>query len=216
MADVVIFGAGNAAELLTFHLRRIGEHNVVGYTVDADRLDADTFEGRPLVPWENLEAQFPPSQVQLFAPIGYAKLNTIRQQRFSDGRSRGYRFITFIHPNASYYGTPIGENCLVLEGTYIQPFSEIGDNVMIWGAKIGHHTRIADHCFLTSAVVMANSSLAARCFVSFSAVADGLSIGEACVIARRAYVTQSLPANTVVVGPQSRRLKVPSNRLRGL
>ena len=163
-----------------------------------------------------LETHFPPSKVQLFAPISYAKLNTVRRDRFLDGRSRGYRFITFIHPKATYYGTPVGENCLVLEASYIHPYSEIGDNVMIWGGVVGHHARIADHCFLTSAIVMARTSLGPRCFVSFSEVIDGVSIGEACVIARGAYVTHGLPPNTVVVGAASTVLKLPSHRLRGL
>jgi acetyltransferase-like isoleucine patch superfamily enzyme len=216
MADIVIFGAGDAAQLMKFYLEWCGEHRVVGFTVDADRLGAKTFEKLPLVAWEDLEKHFPPAAVQLFAPISYAKLNTVRQQRFLDGRARGYRFISFIHPKATYYGTPVGENCLILEASYIHPFSEIGDNVMVWGGVVSHHTRIADHCFLTSAIVMANTTLGPRCFVSFSDVIDGVTIGEACVIARRAYVTTSLPPNTVVIGPPSVTLKIPSHRLRGV
>ncbi len=216
MADVVIFGAGSTAQLMKFYLEWSGQHRVVGFTVDADRLTANTFEDCPLVAWEDLEKDFPPDRVRLFAPISYVKLNTVRQQRFENGRARGYRFISFIHPTASYYGTPVGENCLILESTYIHPFTEIGDNVMIWGAVVGHHSRIGDHCFLTSAIFMGNTTLGPRCFVSSSDVIDGVSIGEACVIARRAYITRNLPPNTVVVGSPSITLKAPSHRLRGV
>ncbi len=214
MADVVVFGAGDAAQLAKFYFERFGEHRVVGFTVDADRVQAASYEGLPVVAWEDLEERFPPEAVRLFAPIGYAKLNAVRKARFNDGRARGYRFATFIHPNASYYGTPVGENCMILEPSYINPFSEIGDNVMFWGGVIGHHVRVADHCFLTRAIVMAHASLGERCFVSFSDVLDHVTIGEACVIARRAYVTEDLPSNCVVVGPPSVRLKIPSGRLR--
>lgn len=214
MADVVVFGAGDAAQLMAFYFERFSEHRIVGFTVDADRLEAKTFEGRPLVAWEELERHFPPDGVRLFAPIGYAKLNEVRKRRFEDGRARGYRFISFIHPQASYYGTPVGENCMILEASYVHPFSEIGDDVMFWGGVVGHHTRIGDHCFLTRAIVMANSSLGSRCFVSFSDVLDRVTVGEACVIARRAYVTEDLPPHAVVIGPPSVKLKIPSNRLR--
>jgi len=216
MADVVIFGTGNAAQLMKFYFDWTGEHRVVGFTVDANRLTEERFEDRPVFPWEDLERHFPPANVQLFAPIGSAKLNTVRQERFLEGRLRGYRYVSFIHPNVSYYGTPIGENCLVLEPCYIHPFSRIGDNVMCWGGVIGHHARIEDHCFLTSAIVMANTTLGERSFVSFSEIINGVSIGEACVIARGAFVSTSLPANTVVVGAPSQRLKIPSYRLRGI
>ena len=61
---------------------------------------------------------------------------------------------------------------------------------------------------------MAHASLGERCFISFSDVLDHVTIGEACVVARRAYVTEDLPPNSVVVGAPSVRLKIPSNRLR--
>lgn len=216
MADVVIFGAGDTAQLMAFYFKQVGEHRIVGFTVDADRFQATSFEGRPVVPWEELERHFSPSEVRLFAPISYAKLNTVRRERFFEGRSRGYRFISFIHPSVSYYGTPVGENCLIFQGTYVMPYSQIGDNVMIWGGGVGHHSRIGDHCFLTQAHVSANTSLGPRCFISFSDVIDGVTIGEACVVARGAFVTRSLPAGTVVVGAPSEVSKVPSHRLRGL
>jgi len=216
MTDVVVFGTGDAAQLMKFYFEWAGEHRVVGFTVDADRLNMERFENCPVVPWEDLERHFPPDRVQLFAPISSAKLNTVRQKRFLDGRSRGYRFVRFVHPRASYYGTPVGENSLVLEASYIHPFSTIGDNVMLWGGVVGHHARIEDHCFLTSAIVMAKTTLGQRCFVSSSEIINGVSIGEACVIARNAFVTRSLPANTVVVGAASEVLKVPSHRLRGV
>ena len=214
MADVVVFGAGDSAQLTKFYFERFSEHRVVGFAVDADRLDAATFEGLPLVAWEDLERRFPPDAVRLFAPIGYAKLNAVRKERFEDGRARGYRFVSFIDPHASYYGTPVGENCMILEASYVHPFSEIGDDVMFWGGVVAHHARVGDHCFLTRAIVMASSSLGERTFISFSDVLDHVTIGEACVVARRAYVTEDLPAHSVVIGPPSVRLKIPSNRLR--
>lgn len=56
MADVVIFGAGRAAQAMKFYLEWAGEHRVVGFTVDSDWLNATTFESCPVVPscsWPN-------------------------------------------------------------------------------------------------------------------------------------------------------------------
>src|SRR5579863_5911011 len=158
MADIVIFGAGDTASVVAFYLDRIGEHRVVGFTADGERLVDKTFAGRPLVAWEDLEKTFPPTSVQLFAPMSYAKLNTVRKERFLEGRARGYRFITFIHPDARFYGARIGENCLVTETSFIQPFAEIGDDVMLWQGYVAHHAHVGDHSFITVGMVMAHTT----------------------------------------------------------
>ncbi|WP_245213936.1 hypothetical protein [Rhodoferax sp. AJA081-3] len=52
-------------------------------------------------------------------------------------------------------GNEIGENCFILEDNTLQPFTKIGNNVILWsGNHIGHHGEIHDHVTFTSHVVM--------------------------------------------------------------
>lgn len=215
MTDLVIFGTGKAAQAMKFYFEWAGTHRVVAFTVDEAFLSTDSFEDRPVVAWERLERFFPPKNFQLFAPIGYTRLNRLRQERFLEGRSRGYRFATFIHPAATCYGTPAGENSQILEGSFVQPYTRIGENVMSWGhCAFGHHSLVGDHCFITTSVLHGGTTIGARSFLSMSTIAAGVTIGEDCVIARGANVVQDVPANSIVLGAPNVVSKVPSGRLR--
>lgn len=55
-------------------------------------------------------------------------------------------------------GTPIGDNCFIMENNVIQPFAQIGNDVTIWGGSIiGHGSVIKDHCFVAAHVVISGA-----------------------------------------------------------
>ena len=64
----------------------------------------------------------------------------------------GYSLVSYVSSKAILWpNVEIGENCFVMEGSIIQPFARIGDDVTIGpGNRIGHHSVIGDHCFLAS------------------------------------------------------------------
>lgn len=218
MADIVVFGTGQIAEVAVFYLRRFSEHRVVALTVNREWVDQPHTMDLPVVPWEGLEAHYPPDQVSLFLPISYRGLNAIRRDRFLEGKSRGYGYISFIHPKATYFDTPVGENCFIFEDNTIQPFTEIGDNVTLWsGNHIGHHSRIGDHCFLASQVVVSGAvTIGERCFLGVnSTVADNVTIGQACLIGAGSLVLSDLADESVLKSTATDVSRVPSSRLRG-
>jgi hypothetical protein len=151
MADVVIFGASMTAQLAYTYLKQDSNHRVVGFTVDAAYATAAHFDGLPLVPWERIEEAFPPTQVQLFGPLSFRRLNRFRRDRYLEGKTRGYRFISFIHPSCIVYAHRLGEHCCILPGTIVEPHATIGNNVVIWGGSyIAHHSVVGDHCFISA------------------------------------------------------------------
>lgn len=234
MADVVLFGTGQIAEVARAYLDWEGSHRIAAHTVhrdylagdylagdylDGDDLTGGTKNGLPVVAWEDLEARYPPGQVRLFAPIGYGRVNAARKAVFEEGLARGYDFVSFIHPAAHYYGTPVGRNVFVMEANVIQPHVTIGDNCILWsGNHIGHHTAIGDHCFLASHVVVSGSvTVGERCFLGVNAtVRDNVTLGPECVVGAGALVTRDLPARAVVPGPKSEVARITSDRLRGI
>lgn len=219
MADVILFGIGQFAEVARAYLDWEGSHRVVAHTVHREYLAEPVKDGLPVVPWEDLETSHPPAQASLFCPLSYRGVNTARQTVFQDGLARGYDFISFIHPRAHYYGTPVGRNCMILEANVIQPHVTIGDNCILWsGNHIGHHSQIQDHCFLASHVVISGSvDVGERCFLGVNAtVRDNVRLGSACVIGAGALVTGDLEEASVVPGPKSQVARVKSHRLRGI
>ncbi len=67
--------------------------------------------------------------------------------------------ISYVSSKATVFpGAPIGDNCFILEDNTIQPFTSIGNNVVLWsGNHIGHHSVIKDHVSFTSHVVLIRS-----------------------------------------------------------
>ena len=102
MAKVIIFGNTDWAEVIYFYLKHDSAHEVVGFTVDEDRITSDSFQQLPVVPYQKLEQYFPPLEYKLFIPISYQKLNKLRAEKYANAKERGYQFISYISSKAVY------------------------------------------------------------------------------------------------------------------
>jgi sugar O-acyltransferase (sialic acid O-acetyltransferase NeuD family) len=220
MADVVIFGAGQIAEVAKIYMDAHSDDRIVGFTVDAKYAKVDRFHGLPVVPWETLEESFPPGQVSLLGPLSYRRMNEFRRARYLEGKRRNYRFTSFIHPSTHIYTKEIGENCFILEVNVIQPFAKIGNNVILWSNNhVGHHSTIGDHCFLAGRVGIAGGThIGEGCFIGGKVgITGGLTIGNDCFLSFGVIVTKDLASGSVVVrGAPDQVSKVPSSRMRGV
>ena len=194
MAKVVIFGIQDFAQLAKFYLQHDSDHEVVAFSVNAEYLPENKiFEGLPVVAFENVERDFPRSEFKFFAPMSPSRMNRLREKVFGQIKNKGYEMISYVSSMATVFpGIPIGDNCFILEDNTIQPFTSIGNNVVLWsGNHIGHHSVIKDHVSFTSHVV-----LSGHCVVepfSFfgvnSTVRDGIHIAEGSLIGMAAAVT---------------------------
>ncbi|HWV28374.1 MAG TPA: acetyltransferase [Dyadobacter sp.] len=155
MAKVIVFGVLDTAELAHYYLTHDSEHEVVAFTVNRQYIEQDNFHGLPVVAFEDVETIFPPSEYKFFAPMTGRNMNRNREAIYNHAKAKGYQFISYISSRATLFGNEIGENCFILEDNTIQPFTTIGNNVVLWsGNHIGHHGQIKDHVFFTSHVVL--------------------------------------------------------------
>ena len=141
---IIIFGTLDLAELSHYYLSKDTDYEVIGFTVNKEYLTKDFFTPRgsstsyPVFEFETLETIFPPSEYLLFAPMTGAKMNMVRKRIYEEGKRKGYNFISYVSPKATVCDNKIGENCFILEDNTLQPFTEIGNNVMMWsGNHIG-------------------------------------------------------------------------------
>jgi sugar O-acyltransferase (sialic acid O-acetyltransferase NeuD family) len=219
MPDIVLFGAGQIAEVAKFYIDTYSPDRIVGFTVDATHRHSDRFAGLPLVEWESLESHFPASQVKLLGPLSYRRMNEFRRDRHLEGKKRAYEFTSFIHPNSHVHTKDIGENCFILEQNVIQPFARVGAGVMMWSSNhIGHHAVIGDYCFFSSqAVICGSSTIGERCFVAANVtVEDGIIVGDGCFLGSAAIVKRNLPAESVVPGTPDTVAPFPASRMKRL
>jgi sugar O-acyltransferase (sialic acid O-acetyltransferase NeuD family) len=220
MKPVLIFGAGEIAELAHFYFTRDTRIAVAGFTVDAAYLKESRFCGLPVVPFEEAPAAFAPGAHDLFVALSYAKINAVRAQKCAEGKARGYRLASYVSSKASVWdGFQAGENCFILEDNTLQPFVRIADNVTLWsGNHIGHHARVAANCFITSHVVISGGvQIGENAFIGVNAtLRDHVKIGARSVIGAGALVLEDVPEDGVVAPRGSELSKVPSYRLRHL
>ncbi len=220
MKPLVIFGAGDIAELAHFYFTRDAGAAVAAFTVDAAYLKEARFCGLPVVAFEELVRSFPAGEHDLFVALSYARINALRAEKCVAAKALGYRLRTYMSTKATVWeGFEPGENCFILEDNTIQPFVRIGSNVTLWsGNHIGHHAVLGSNCFITSHVVISGGvQIGDNAFIGVNAtIRDHLKIGARSVIGAGSVVLHDVPEDGVVAAAGTELSKVPSHRLRRL
>lgn len=190
----VIFGSGSFAEIVYYYLTHDSLYDVAAFTVSQEHLDKDNLFDLPILPFEEIEKQYPPEQYEMYIAVGYTKVNKIREDFYHKAKEKGYRLLTYISSNATLLSKNIGDNCFILEDNTIQPFVHIGNNVVCWsGNHIGHHSIIEDHCYITSHVVISgHCTIKKRTFIGVNAtLRDKIVIAEDNVIGAGAVILKN-------------------------
>ncbi len=186
MAKVVVFGVSQWAELAHFYLTHDSPHDVVAFTLDRDYIEATEYKGLPVVPFDELEKNYPPSDFKLFIPMSFKRMNHVRAEKYANAKERGYELISYVSSKATTFPDfQCGDNCFIFEDNTIQPFVKIGSNVVMWsGNHIGHHSTIKDHVMITSHVVISGCcTIEPYCFFGVNA-----TVRDETVIARETLV----------------------------
>lgn len=220
MKEIVIFGGGDIAALADFYFDCDSDRQVAAFSVDAAFIKEPTFRGRPLVPFEDVAALYPPDRFDLFVAVSYSKLNAVRAAKAAAARAMGYHLASYVSSRATCFpDLDHGDNCFILENNVIQPFVKIGSNVTLWsGNHIGHDSVIEDNVFIASHVVVSGGvRIGEASFIGVNAtLRDHITLGARCVLGAGALVLQDL-ADASVVAPRGSELSpIPSSRLRGI
>lgn len=217
---LVIFGAGDIAELAKYYFDTDSEYQVVAYTVDREFVDSDSKDGIPVVPFDEVEERFSPDEHTMFVALSYNQINQLRASKVREAKDKGYSLASYISSRATVLTEkPVGENCFILEDNTIQPFVTIGENVTLWsGNHIGHHSEVQDHCFIASHVVVSGGvKIEPYCFLGVNVtLRDHITIGASSVLGAGVLLLGDAEPNSVYMGKATEKSRIPSNRLRGI
>lgn len=217
---LVIFGAGEIAQLAHYYFTHDSDVDVVAFTADRAFLTEPSFCGLPVVAFEDVVQLYPPATHSFFVALSYSKLNVIRKDKYLAAKALGYECISYISSKATMLNEGrIGENCFILEDNTVQPFATIGNNVTLWsGNHIGHHSTIKDHSFVSSHVVVSGGVvIGENCFIGVNAtLRDHITIGDRCVIGAGTILLSNAEPEGVYMGNETERSKVPSTRLKAI
>ncbi|MCF0064942.1 acetyltransferase [Dyadobacter chenwenxiniae] len=214
MAKVIVFGVLDTAELAHYYLTHDSEHEIVAFTINRQYIQDESFKGLPVVAFEDVASLFPPAEYAFFAPMTGRNMNRNREGIFNEAKSKGYKFISYVSSHATIFDrSVIGDNCFILEDNTIQPFTTVGNNVVMWsGNHIGHHGQIKDHAFFTSHVV-----LSGHCVVesySFfgvnSTIRDYTTIAQGTLVGMASAITRETEEWGIYIGNPAK--KVPGKK----
>lgn len=217
---IVVFGAGETANLAYEYFTFDSPCEVVAFAVDAAFKKEDVFRGLPVVAAEDAVRLFPPTDFKAFVAVASGALNYQRARLYRRVKSMGYQLVSYVSSRAFVWrNVKIGENCFIMENNVLQPFTSVGDDVVMWsGNHVGHQSKIGDHCFLTSHVVISGfCEIGHNTFMGVnSCVADRVSVGSENFVAMGTAINKSTGDGEVYRGNPAMRMKISARTFCGV
>lgn len=198
--DLLIFGTSKYTQLVEHYFHTYTDYRVCGYTVNRKYLQSDTYNQKPLVPFEEVEIHFPKEQVTVFIAVGLTDINRARRNLFLQFEERGYRFASFIHPQAMVDPTvTLGRHCIIMENVVIQAYCDVGDDLIFFpSSSLTHHATIGSHAFVASGVQVGGcTTIGEETFLGLGTIIKDFSqIGSQCFLASGCVISKDVPDAT--------------------
>ncbi len=214
-SKVVIYGTGTLAQYLAYVISQDKKVSLSGFCIEKEymRDSVPYFPHLPLVEFDGIEKIFPPGEFLFFVAIGN---NLIRGKIYKKLKEKGYSFINCVSPKSIVSDDlELKENVFISEGCGIQPFVRIGNNTIVIGSKIGHHSSIGDNVLLSCCYVGGSVKIGNNTFVGLNAtikqntiIASDNVIGMGCAITNNTQDGEVYSCKKSTV-----RRMVPSERL---
>jgi sugar O-acyltransferase (sialic acid O-acetyltransferase NeuD family) len=201
---LVLFGDSAFAEIAYEYFTFDSEYEVVAFCVSKEFLTKNELFGLPIIPFEEIENQFPPSKFELHIALVYNSLNRIRRQFYIEAKEKGYNLANYISSRAFIWrNVSMGDNVFIFEDNTIQPFVKIGSNNVFWsGNHIGHHSEIGSNNFISSHVVVSGfCNIGDNNFFGVnSTMGNNLTVGSDCLIGSSVHLVKNVPSGSLLKG----------------
>ncbi len=194
MKKVVIFGTGDMAHLAHFFLTNDSNYEVAAFTINLEFIKDQSFLNLPVVGFEDIVNTYPPSEYDMFVTLGPQDCNELRETIYHQAKSKAYKLISYISSKADYWqDMKHGDNVFIFQDTSIEPFVEIGNNVILFGSKIGYNVKIEDNCFISTATIGSDVVVRNNAFIGInSSISPLLSIGVKSIIASGSLIKKDI------------------------
>lgn len=199
---VVIYGTGKMAEFICYSFNNDSPHEVVAFCVDNDYVpEIETkLLGLPILSFEQALVQYPKDKYLMHIAIGR---NSARESIYHKVRKAGYAFANYISSKANVWpDLSVGENVFIDQFCAIHPFVSVGNNCMLIGARVGHHTTIRDNVLLSANILAGNVTVGHNSFLGInSSVKEDVCIGNNNVIGAGVFITKNTEDNMLISNP---------------
>lgn len=200
MKKLVIVGLGpNARHVYSFvQYHKLFE--VVGFAVNSQYKDRDSFFDLPVYALEEIEEHVDMKETGFFAALLWNRLNADRKLLYNTLKEKGCRLANIISPTAAIRGRLTGDNCWIHDYVVIQNNTTIGNNVAIMAQSlVGANTTVGDHCFFGArSIIGGGSKIGDQTFVGMNCtVFDGTTVGKKCILGACTVIKRNVPDYTL-------------------
>lgn len=200
---LVVYGVGSMASTYAMYLE--DEFDVVAYTATSEYLSSDSFNGKPLYPFEKIDTILPPQDHQMSIAVGYVQLNKIRESIAEQAKLKGYALATHISPDVKRHSSiEVGQNTIIFDKTSIHPNCKIGDNVFISSnVQLGHDCIIGNNVWINAGVCIGGGTkIEDNTFIGMnSTISHGITVGKKSIVGAATLVTKSISDESVIIAP---------------
>lgn len=217
MAEIVIFGGGETGLLAYEYFTHDSEHKVVAFAMDKDYITENEIYNLPVIDIEEVSIKYPSTKYKGFVAASSTKLNRVRRNLYLRIKAMGYDLVSYISSKAFVWNNvKIGDNCFILEDNTLQPFTQVGNNVVMWsGNHLGHRSIIKDHCFIASHCVISGfCEIGSNTFIGVNATLENdVKIGEDNFIGAGALVRKNTDDKIFLQEAVTEQAKIDTHRL---
>ena len=147
---VLVYGSKDFGRLVRALVTHCG-HEFLGFIDDVEPEAPDVVGG-----YDQVISRHPPDAgIGVVIAIGYRHLEA-RHATWARVRQDGYQTPTLAHRSALVAsGVRIGEGSILMAGTNVDVFSELGELCVLWpGAIVSHDCRVDANCFISPGAVI--------------------------------------------------------------
>jgi sugar O-acyltransferase (sialic acid O-acetyltransferase NeuD family) len=207
---LIILGIGSFAEYVSYAFANDSEFEVVGFCKEQNtKSNKANLLGLPIYDFENIENYFDPLKIHFFIAIGN---NDIRTRLFKKVKSKGFQLASYISSKSIIWDDlKYGENVFISEDCGIQPFVSIGNNNILIGSKIGHHSIIGNNNLLSCCYLAGKVSVANNCFIGLNAtIKQNVYISDKNIIGMNCSIIKNTEQNDVYTNLGTRKRSIKS------
>lgn len=214
MEKIIIYGNGKIAKTVYQFVKK--KFDVIAFTVDKKYVEKNNQEGLPLISFDHVQNIYHVNDYKMLIAVGYVEMNGIREQKYKEGKEKGYSFINYIHPSVEIHdNVQIGENNIILDHATIQPYVTMGNSNFVWSnAVVAHGSTIGDANWITSGVVISgDTTIKSRCFLGVNAtIGHNITIADENFIGANTLVAKSTKDKEVFISREGEKIRLDSQR----
>lgn len=210
MRDFIIFGKGDFADIIRYIIEEEMQRNVEAYMVNKKYLDMEVYCGRPVIPYEEAERYYKPSDYAVSLGYEAHDMYQTRERLQYELSKKGFFFDNVISNTANLTNASLGHGNIIMQNCILAPFSKIGNGNVFWAtAQVQHHNILGNfNCIAPGASSSGYVKIGNHCFIGTNAtLKNNISMADYSLIGAGAYVSENTSEYEVVVPVKSIKLR---------